>query len=206
MPDLRGHGRSEHQSNYSLATMCADVAQLFEPTDRIHVIGHSLGGALGAFLGTGWFGCDVRSVLGLSIKVKWVPEEIKKAREVAQAPVRWFETHDEATQRYLKIAGLTTVAEAAARSAAAGVVEVDGKYRLAADPKIFGCAALGIDSILKAARCEVRFASGGRDPIAPNADMAAAGLPSDALGDHGHNVHLEAPDAVWELFNRIERR
>src|SRR3546814_5986231 len=85
--------------------MTSDLAELVQPGDSVSIIGHSLGGALGAFLGTGWFGVDVACVLALSVKVKWTMEEIEKGRSLAKSPVRWMATREEAIERYLRVSG-----------------------------------------------------------------------------------------------------
>jgi len=56
-PDLRGHGRSGHRRPYAFGTHAADLAGLLDPGDEVIVLGHSMGGAVGMTLASGWFGC-----------------------------------------------------------------------------------------------------------------------------------------------------
>jgi 3-oxoadipate enol-lactonase len=51
-PDLRGHGRSGWPGEYSLESMCADVAGMLDALalERVDLIGHSLGGAVALLL------------------------------------------------------------------------------------------------------------------------------------------------------------
>jgi len=206
VPDLRGHGRSKHFANYSFGTMTSDIAELLQPTDRVSVIGHSLGGALGAFMGTGWYGVDVELVLALSVKVKWSQEEILKGRSVAQNPVKWLPSREEALDRYMKVSGLADCGVDMSRSASAGVAEDAGRYRTSIDPKIFGSASLGVDKIRKAVACDFTLAGGANDPIAPVSAMIASGFHASAISDAGHNVHVTAPSTVWKMFGDARRR
>jgi pimeloyl-ACP methyl ester carboxylesterase len=67
-PDLRGHGASSHADNYSLGCHAADVAELIAGSWReIVVLGHSMGGAVGLALASGWFGVVPSRVYGLGI-------------------------------------------------------------------------------------------------------------------------------------------
>lgn len=205
VPDLRGHGRSEHRGNYAFGTMAADLAELVRPGDRVTIVGHSLGGALGALLGSGWFGIDVDLVVALSVKVNWTVGEIEKGRSLAGNPVRLMATQEEATERYLRVSGLSNHQAQVARSAAAGVAQEAGQFRVAADPRIFGCAAPGVPDLLAQARCPLILATGEQDPIAPSADFATAGLPVTVIPGAGHQVHLDAPAAIWRLMSPIAR-
>lgn len=202
IPDLRGHGRSEHRGCYSIGTFAADVAELLGPDDRVSIIGHSLGGAIGALLGTGWFAIDVGVVHALSVKTKWSFEEVAKGREIARNRVRWFDLEDEALDRFLRVSGLRDSKAAVSRAASVGVSETDGRFRVTADPGIYGCAALGVDEMLKAVRCDLALATGERDQIATASDMAACGFHPTVIGGAGHNVHVEQPEAVWRLFKQ----
>src|SRR3546814_11648891 len=120
--------------------MTSDLAELVQPGDSVSIIGHSLGGALGAFLGTGWFGVDVACVLALSVKVKWTMEELEKGRSLAKSHVRRMATREEAIERSLRVSGLAGQGQKLARSAAVGDAEDDGKYRVAAASRTFPSA------------------------------------------------------------------
>ncbi|MDB5715015.1 MAG: tropinesterase [Sphingomonadales bacterium] len=199
VPDLRGHGLSEHRNNYSFGTMASDLADLFHVGDQVSIVGHSLGGALGALLGSGWFGVNIDHVLALSVKIKWSDDEIAKGRAVAQNPSRAFATRAEAIDRFLKVSGLIGQ-NGIDRCADLGVVEENGEYRLAADQRIFGCAAGGVPQLLAGTRSRLNLATGQNDPIAPPSDFADENMSVSIIEGAGHQVHLEAPDAVWKLF------
>jgi pimeloyl-ACP methyl ester carboxylesterase len=206
IPDLRGHGRSATADNYSFALFAADVAQLLKPNSDVAVIGHSLGGALAALLGSGWCGVNVTSALCLSVKTDWSDADLVKFRGLADAPPRLFESEGEARERYARFAGLTGL-EAKVRTAIdAGIRAVDGAYRMAHDPKTFFSAAGGIDVLLKTARCPVHLASGSDDRMAPVDALRALDPAATAIEGGGHNVHVENPGDVWRLFQRLLTR
>ena len=195
--DLPGHGRSRHLEKYAFGTMTADLAGLLASEDNVSIIGHSLGGALGAFLASGWFGVNVARVLALSVKVKWSEDEFGKGRSVAGLPVRWFATRQEAVERYLKLSGLGVADETTLRSANFGIMEHNGQYRLAMDQQAFGAAAPGVVAMMAQARCAVRHVVGAADPIAPPADFHELGLDVAVIADAGHQLPLDAPGRVW---------
>src|SRR6516165_6469100 len=91
-PDLPGHGRSPHAPPYSLGAHAAAVARLFDPGEKIVVLGHSMGGAVGITLASGWFAVEVAQVIAFGVKLLWREEEIAKARALARAPARRFAT------------------------------------------------------------------------------------------------------------------
>jgi pimeloyl-ACP methyl ester carboxylesterase len=151
-------------------------------------------------LGSGWFGIDVELVVALSVKVKWTNDEIQKGKVIGQNPIRWMATREEALDRYLRVSGLKGQKADMTRSANAGIVEEDGQFRVAADPKTFGCASLGVTSLLNQTRCPVVLVTGRNDPIAPPADFEAEGLPVSVLEGAGHQLHIEASAQVWQSF------
>ena len=206
IPDLRGHGRSKHDENYSFGTLSSDIAELLGATDKVSIIGHSLGGVLGAFLGTGWFGIDVELVLALSVKMKWSKEEIDKGRSVARNPVKWLSTRNEALDRYMKVSGLAGIGPDMSRSANAGIVEHEGRYRLAIDQGIFGSAALGVGAIMNTIACGLTLATGANDSVAPASDILAAGFDPIVIDKAGHNAHVTAADEVWAMFSAARRK
>ena len=106
VPDLRGHGRSQHATHYSLGHHAADVSQLVPPVELVHVVGHSMGGAIGLVLASSVFGVAVTRVTAFGTKSNWTQEELAKVAKVATAPVRWFDDRDSAVERSLLVSGL----------------------------------------------------------------------------------------------------
>ena len=200
VPDLPGHGRSHNAERYAFGTMAADLAQIVQPSEKLSIIGHSLGGLLGALLATGWYGVEVECLLALSVKVKWSEPEILKGREIATMPPRMFSSREAAMDRYLKIAGLSAHVPAAMRSAEVGVAAEGDQYRVAVDQRIFGCASMGVPTILRSTTCPCVLATGENDPVAPAGDFAELGLKVTGVVGAGHYLLIDAPDVVWKLF------
>ena len=201
VPDLRGHGRSAHFETYSYGAMAADLGALVKDANTVDIIGHSLGGALGALLASGWFGPRINRVLALSVKVNWSLEEITKAQEIAKGKTRIMANREEALERYFKMSGLLGYGGKLQRSGAAGIVENDGGFRLACDQAIFGSAAMGVPNILKLARCPLKLATGENDPLAPPDDFSPLGLDVRTVSGAGHHLPIDATREAWALFS-----
>lgn len=201
IPDLRGHGRSPWASSYSFGTFAADIADLLAGHRRVAIIGHSLGGALGAMLASGWLGVDVCCLLGLSVKTSWKAEDLSKFAEISKRPVRYFESENEARSRFIQAAGLTGIASPDDRVADIGILRsADGAYCLAADPLVLGSTGAQVDVLIRAALAPIRFATGAEDLLAPLSDMKSFDPDAIEIAGAGHNVHAERPAEVWRVF------
>src|SRR5262249_22663941 len=138
---------------------------LLDPGDDIIVLGHSMGGAVGMALASGWFGLRVRQVIAFGVKLVWSESEIARARELAEMPVRWFATRGEAIERYLRVAGLKGLMDPDGPDAAIGMAEEGGRFRLAADPATTGVVGPPIEDLVAAMRAPLRLAAGEHDPM-----------------------------------------
>ena len=85
-PDLPGHGGSTPLAAYTFDGFAGAVACVVQPSARVVVLGHSLGGVVGLALASGRFAAAVQAVIGLGIKVVWTDEDLDRARAVAQRP------------------------------------------------------------------------------------------------------------------------
>lgn len=205
IPDLRGHGRSFHQAPYAYGTYAADVAALIG-TEEAFLVGHSLGGAVALMLASGWFGVKVRGVLAFGVKVNWSADELARRRQFASTPVRWFETREQAIERYLKASGQFGLVDPTSPAAASGIAQENGKFRLVADPRIAGTDdPADIRPIFAAAKAPVALAVGENDPMVPLADARSLDPGAAVIPGAGHNAHVERPDAVWELITRMTK-
>jgi pimeloyl-ACP methyl ester carboxylesterase len=198
-PDLPGHGSAVTQSEYTFQSMAAGIAADLDRDASYAVVGHSLGGVVGLALAGGDHGVQVDTVIGLGIKVSWADAELEKARALAERPVTWFDTRDEAAQRYLRVAGLTGLVEPDDESVDAGLVYADGRWRLAMDPGTFAVGAPDMPGLLKASQADVVLARGEHDPMNTDGQLASLHNQVVTLARLGHNAHVEDPAAVLRL-------
>ena len=204
-PDLAGHGRSPEGGPYGYAAHAADVARLIGRQDtEIDVIGHSMGGVVGLALATGWFGIEIRRLLAFGVKIVWADEEVAKLKGLASAPVKWFDNRQEAIERYLKVSGLFGLMRPDAPEAETGVIEANGRFRLAAAPGITAAAGPDVADLFRVSTANVRLAAGANDPMVGLEDMTALDPEAVQWDAAGHNVHFERPELVWSLFESIE--
>ncbi|MBL8989890.1 MAG: alpha/beta hydrolase [Gemmatimonadetes bacterium] len=202
VPDLPGHGGSAALPSYSFGHLAAAVAAALPPGRPVTVVGHSLGGVVGLALASGWFGVSVAAVAGVGIKVVWSEEDLARSRALAARPNPRYATRQEAAERHLKVAGLAgLVAPEAVPDGA--LVRRDAEWTLAFDPAAFGVGAPDLPGLLAAARAPVVLATGERDPMSPPDHLRALGVEAVVLPGLGHNAHVEGPDAVLALIDRL---
>jgi len=199
-PDLRGHGQSAHAQNYSLGCHACDVAELISESGKrseIVILGHSMGGAVGLALASGWFGVTPACVFGLGIKVEWNDEELAGMRKLAATPARVFETEDEAVARYLKVSGLSGLIAPESAEAKAGVVQNEKGWRLACDPATASIGQPPMRELLAAARCPIHLARGETDALVTLDQLREYDACAENITGAGHNAMVERPQAVW---------
>ena len=196
--DLPGHGRSAWDPPYTF-TRHADAVRALLPEDRaLVVLGHSMGGVVGLELAAGQ-GRAPAAVVALGVKVSWPDEHVTGAARMAGRPVLHHASRAEAVDRYLKLAGLTTLVEPSDPSVASGVVEVPEGWRVAQDPATFGVGVPDMAGLLDRVACPVVLARGADDPMVSHADLQALVDEPVTLRGLGHNAHVEDPAAVVEL-------
>ncbi len=191
--DLPGHGRSTPLERYSFGSLAAAVAQVV-PAGPVYVLGHSLGGVVALTLAGGWFGTDVRAAAGVGIKLNWSDDDLAKANAIAGKPAKLFPTADEATAWASKLAG-TPLAH--------GVTETPDGWRAALDMAAFGVGAPDIPGLLTAAKAPVTLAAGESDHMCPPADLKAATPDGIVLAGVGHNAHVEQPESIKPVLDRL---
>jgi pimeloyl-ACP methyl ester carboxylesterase len=200
--DLPGHGGSGLLPGYSFGHLAAAVARTVPAATRLVVLGHSLGGVVALALASGWFGVQVSAVCGLGIKVAWTEEELARARALAARPNPVYATRGEAAERYLRVAGLTGLVAPEAVADAA-LVPGDEGWSVAFDPAAFAVGAPDMAGLLGASRASVVLAAGEHDPMCREAQLRQLVPDPVMLPGLGHNAHVEAPDALWPLLERL---
>jgi pimeloyl-ACP methyl ester carboxylesterase len=199
IPDFRGHGRSESGPEYALGRHAADVAAFLAHDEPVSIVGHSMGGAVGVALASGWYALEVRNVLGLSIKPVFTADELEKARALAAKPRRRFVTREEAAERFLLVTGLVDLASSSDDVVAAGIQCGPDGYTLAADPRTTLVAGPALEPMLGIANAPVELATGERDDIATVDDLRKSAGKVGVITGAGHNAHVERADVIAEL-------
>jgi pimeloyl-ACP methyl ester carboxylesterase len=202
-PDLPGHGASAPLSQYSFDALAASVAsamrQTIDLSHQVVVLGHSLGGVIGLTLADATMGIGVHAVIGVGVKTQWTDADLDRARGMAQRPVAWFESRDEAGARYLRVSGLDGLVPVDDPAVTAGLREENGRWRLAMDPAVFAIGAPDMPDLLARAQARVLLARGEHDPMVTDDDLKSLGTPVATLPWLGHNAHVESPESVVSL-------
>ena len=130
-------------------------------------------------------------------------DELGKLKQLAAAPARWFASHSEAAERFLRVSGLTGIVDATAPVVTAGIVEEGGRYRLAADPATVLVVGPDIGPVLGAIAAPWRLACGSRDPLVRIAELQAYDAQAIEIEECGHNLHVEQPAALARIVLRL---
>lgn len=196
-PDLPGHGTADPLDSYSFESITAAVAQ--DLPDQVTVIGHSLGGVIALELASGRYGVNVDRVIALGVKVSWSDEDLARTAALAAKPVTWFDSREEAAERYLKVSGLQGLVDPAGDAVGHGLVRMDGHWRLALDQRAFGVGAPNLPRLLRDAQADVVLARGELDPMNTDAEYAALHDRVVTLPGLGHNAHVEDRSALDDV-------
>ena len=202
-PDLGGHGASDWQRHYTVGAHAAEVADHVRGTNDLFVIGHSLGAYIALALASRWFGVEVAGVLGIGPKITWSEADLQGSREIANRPVRWYATAEEAWARYRRVSGLDVAVAPTDEWLARGVVRGDEGWRLAQDPRSFDVAGAPFDSLATSARARVILARGERDPMVSTVELRAHASEAVEIAGCGHNVQVEKPEAIVDLLQSL---
>ena len=193
--DLPGHGAAGRLPAYDVPSTAAALAAELGPGDWA-VLGHSWGGAVGVALAG--LGLGVRSVAAVGVKARWTDEEVARFAGLAERPAKAFATRDEAVARHRAVAGLGELP-----GQDDGVVEVDGGWALAMDPRAWAQASPDLTGLVAASPVPVVLARGEHDPMVTRADLLACAGPTTTVLDLpglGHAPHVEGPAALWSAL------
>ena len=200
--DLPGHGRSAWDPPYTFARHAEAVRPLLPGGRRVVVLGHSMGGVVGLELASD---PAVAAVVAFGVKVGWPAEHVAAAARMAARPMSHYASRLEAVERYLKLAGLTTLVETSDPATEPGVVQTPDGWRVAQDPATFGVGVPDMAGLLARVTCPVVLARGEHDPMVSSADLHALVGDPVTLPGLGHNAHVEDPAAVVELVLPLAR-
>jgi pimeloyl-ACP methyl ester carboxylesterase len=192
-PDLPGHGSAAALPSYTFASMAAAVAETLPVRRAVEIVGHSLGGVIALELASGRYGIEVDRVIALGVKVTWSADDLGRAGALAQKPIAWFDTREDAAARFLKVSGLQGLVDPSAPVVDHGLTQADGRWRLAMDPGTFGVGAPDMPRLIAESKAEVVLARGERDPMNTDEELRALHDHVVVLRGLGHNAHVEEP-------------
>lgn len=200
--DLPGHGASAPATDgYDIGMVTAMLGSTLRRHTRAGeqpvILGHSYGGALGLALATGWYGVAPMQVYAVGIKCAWSESDLLRMAQLATQPAKQFADEAAAWDRYLKVSGLYGLVEPGSALLARGVAAQDTIWRLAMDPAANGCGRPPLAELLNASRCPLYLARGGQDTLVTLQQLSALHTSAHDLGAHGHNIMVEAPEALW---------
>ena len=200
-PDLAGHGSAPALPAYSFATMAAAVADGLEVRRDLVLIGHSLGGVIALELASGRYDVTVSRVIAVGVKVTWSDDDLGRANALAQKPVAWFDTREDAATRFLRVSGLQNLVDPTAPIVDHGLQQLDGRWRLAMDPATFGVGGPDMPRLIAESPADVVLARGEHDPMNTDAELRALHDQVITFRGLGHNAHVEDPSAVAVQLN-----
>ncbi len=201
-PDFRGHGRSPHADRYGIAMHAADIAASIGDAGDVYLLGHSMGGQCAMVLASGWFGFTPKSVICVGVAVDWDEQAKARIDKLVDTPPRYFQTREEALERFVLVNGLSGMVEPSSDIAASGVKEENGKWRLSADNRAAMVASASTRDVYNAATTPIVLMRGADDPMVTESELVSLDPNAVSVGGCGHNLHVEKPQAVWDTLAR----
>jgi pimeloyl-ACP methyl ester carboxylesterase len=144
----------------------------------------------------------------IGVKIRWSDEELARLPGLAERPSRRFDDEAEATDRFLKLAGLFGVVDSSDPLAPTGVVNEshpEGDWRAAQDPATVLVGAPDLASLLSEAKTSVSMALGDADPlVSPDHHNDIVGPTPHVFAGVGHNAMVEDPEPVARWFVQLD--
>ncbi|MEV0283881.1 alpha/beta fold hydrolase [Kribbella sp. NPDC050820] len=190
-PDLPGHGSAATLPSYTFGSMAAAVAETLPVRRAVVIVGHSLGGVIALELASGRYGVEVDRVVAVGVKVTWTEDDLGRAAALAQKPIAWFDTREDAAARFLKVSGLQGLADPSDPVVEHGLAEVDGRWRLAMDPGTFGVGAPDMPKLIAECKADLVLARGEGDPMNTDEELRALHDQVVVYPGLGHNAHVQ---------------
>ncbi len=205
-PDLRGHGSAQWSDSYSFGAMASDVSDLLEANEPYVVLGHSMGGGVGAALATGFFGTTPLLLGTIGVKLVWTETELANLPEVAAKPSRLFDDRAGAADWFLKLSGLLGGVDSDSSLVESGIVHVEDGWRVRQDPR----SVLVVEGsppfaqMFSGLLTPVHMSLGEHDPlVSPSDHVDMSTDEPHVFSGLGHNVMVEDPVATWDWFSSL---
>ena len=205
-PDLRGHGSAPWSGSYSFGSMAAEVSELLEVDEPYVVLGHSMGGGVGAALATGFFGTTPLLLGTIGVKLAWTEAELSQLPEIAGKPSKLFGDQAGAADWFLKLSGLIGVVDIDSTLVKSGIVQVENGWKVCQDPRtvLVVQGSPPFAQLFSGLSTPVHMSLGENDPLVSSSDHV--GMPVNkphVFKGLGHNVMVEDPIATWAWFSNL---
>src|SRR5581483_11243645 len=137
---------------------------------------------------SGWFGIEVRGIVGLGPKISWPETDLRSMRELASRPVRFYASSDEAWSRYRRISGLDATIAHGEEWLQRGISPTPQGWRLSQDPATFAVAGAPFASLVRSANARVVLARGESDPMVSTEQLRLHCGVAEEIAATGHNA------------------
>jgi pimeloyl-ACP methyl ester carboxylesterase len=205
--DLPGHGRSNALPEYSFGVVAAEVARAIGPIARpTLIVGHSMGGVVALTLATGWFGVPVAGAIAIGVKLDWSTDELAAAERARDRPAKWYDSREEAEERFMRLAGLPPETASEPNLLAGGIATAGERFRVAADPRVASIGPPPMAGLAAVAAAPVRLAAGELDRMVSVDQLRKFDPEAVEIGGSGHNAHIENATALAALISAVEQR
>lgn len=213
IPDLGGHGDSEHRDDYSLSSWAWELAAVLrhEGVPRARVVGHSMGGVIGMTLAAE-LPATVASLVMIDTRLR-PPDGPKAAvpRGRGWHPTAVHPTRQEALERFqLPPTGSTAPPEVLHRVASEGLRRVEGGWTWRFDPRVSRrFTDEMVDAVIPQVRCEVAYLRGADSAVSSPAAVTylqeRLGRPVTLVEIPGarHHVPLDQPAACADAIREV---
>jgi len=118
-------------------------------------------------------------------------------------PVRWYATPEEAWNRYRRVSGLESTVAPEESWLRHGVSQGEQGWRLSQDPRTFVVAGAPFASLAASAQARLVLARGEHDAMVSSAELRRYSQDTCDIAAAGHNAHVEKPEEVVGLLERL---